>query len=367
MVAYMPLTRFFSVRLLLGVSVACAGLFLSQISSAEPDVLDRPALVNSRATGAVLLAVTRAGDRLVAAGERGLIVLSDDNGATWRQAKVPVSVSITNLYFPSARMGWAVGHSGVVLTTADGGENWAKQLDGKQAAILALNAAKENGKGSEQDKQRALSDAERFVSDGPDKPFLDVHFYDDQNGMIVGAYGLAFVTSNGGKNWMPVMDRLVNPKASHLYCIATKDNEVFISGEQGVLMRSTDRGTSFTAIATPYAGSYFGVILTKPQGALVFGLRGNAYRSNENYKVWEKVDFGTVNSLTAGTRLSDGTLVVTDEAGNVFASRDEGKTFSQVPQKVRASLTGVIEAKDKRLVLTGVRGISHLDSSEIKK
>ena len=91
-----------------------------------------------------MLAITRAGARLVAVGERGSILLSDDSGVSWRQAKVPVSVTLTAVQFPNAKAGWAVGHLGVVLHSADGGETWAKQLDGREAASLVLEAAKKN-------------------------------------------------------------------------------------------------------------------------------------------------------------------------------------------------------------------------------
>jgi len=50
---------------------------------APPAVLEQPALVSPKALGAVMLAVARAGDRLVAVGERGTILLSDDGGRHW--------------------------------------------------------------------------------------------------------------------------------------------------------------------------------------------------------------------------------------------------------------------------------------------
>lgn len=107
----------------------------------------------------------RAGDRMVAVGERGLIVVSDDRSATWRQVPSPVSVALTTVRFADALHGVAVGHGGTVLTTGDGGLNWAVRLDGRRVAQLALDAAKVSG-----DALR-LKDAQRLVTDGPDKPF----------------------------------------------------------------------------------------------------------------------------------------------------------------------------------------------------
>ena len=57
---------------------------------ALPAVLSQPALMTPKALGTAQLAVARAGQRLVAVGERGTVLLSDDHGQSWRQAKVPV-------------------------------------------------------------------------------------------------------------------------------------------------------------------------------------------------------------------------------------------------------------------------------------
>ena len=80
------------------------------------------------ATKAPLLALTQIGPRLVAVGDFGVILLSDDAGATWRQAEsVATRNMLTAVTFADANRGWAVGQGGTVLHTADGGQNWALQ------------------------------------------------------------------------------------------------------------------------------------------------------------------------------------------------------------------------------------------------
>ena len=75
------------------LSLAClAGPSYAASGSSVPDLLDLPARESARAQHSLQLAVTRAGNRLVAVGERGAVLLSDDAGRSWRQAKsVPVS------------------------------------------------------------------------------------------------------------------------------------------------------------------------------------------------------------------------------------------------------------------------------------
>src|SRR5471032_2687810 len=75
-----------------------------------------------------MLSATRAGTRIVAVGDRGVVILSDDNGSTFRQARmVPTSSSLTSVTFTDPSHGWAVGHWGVIVATNDGGETWQLQ------------------------------------------------------------------------------------------------------------------------------------------------------------------------------------------------------------------------------------------------
>ena len=150
--------------LLLG-SLASSAAMAATTAPAVPDALTQPSIIAAKSGTAAMLAVTRAGKRLVAVGERGIVLLSDDQGGTWRQVRTPVQVSLTAVQFANERSGWAVGHLGVVLHTVDGGLSWQKQLDGIQAAELALRAAT-----TPQEKTAA----EHLRADGPDKPFLDL-------------------------------------------------------------------------------------------------------------------------------------------------------------------------------------------------
>ena len=145
-----------------------------------PDTLSRPATSSELASRSMLSAVARAGDRLVAVGERGHIILSDDQGSHWRQAPVPVSVTLTSVCFADDQRGWAVGHRGVVLHTADAGETWALQLDGQRFAEAAYQRAQEQGSELEYSTQM-------LVEDGSDKPFLDVQCLGRQSVVAVGA------------------------------------------------------------------------------------------------------------------------------------------------------------------------------------
>ena len=60
----------------------------------------------------ILLDVAMAGKRIVAVGERGVVLLSDDNGKTWTSVRAPVTRTLTAVTFFDDKVGIAVGKVG---------------------------------------------------------------------------------------------------------------------------------------------------------------------------------------------------------------------------------------------------------------
>ena len=317
---------------------------------AVPAVLSEPALQSPKALGAATLAVTRAGRRLVAVGERGTVLLSDDAGTSWRQAKVPVQTTLTAVRFVNERSGWAAGHLGVILKSSDGGESWTKQLDGLRAAELIADAARSSN------DERAQRDAKRFVEEGPDKPFFDLDFSDAQHGIAVGAYNLAFTTADGGAHWTPL--QLPNPKSLHLYGVRFSGGSVYVAGEQGLLLKSVDNGAVFSALPSPYKGSFFGLLAARSGTLIAYGLRGNAFRSADQGASWEKLETGVPVSISAALELDGGALALLGQTGELLLSRDDGRSVTKAPPAAGPMpATGLAAADAGQLVLASLRGM----------
>ncbi len=352
----------FAVALLLVAALLLGG---SPVSAGEPLVLERPSLMNDRAVGAAMLAVTRAGRRLVAVGERGIVLLSDDSGRSWRQVVTPVRVSLTTVTFVGEKKGWAAGHLGVILHTEDGGETWVKQFDGIRAAALVLAAA-ERRAAAEPDpekKEDLLYSARRLVEDGPDKPLLDLCFVDERTGFVVGAFNLMFRTTDGGATWTPWQDRVENPMELHFYGIQAVGRTIFIAGEQGLLLRSSDGGAHFTTLDSPYEGSYFGLVTDPAGSVVVFGLRGNVFRSEDGGENWTRVETGLPVTLSAGTRLAGGELALVSQAGDLLRSSDGGRTFKRRPDGQPMPVADLAQAADGAFVVATLRGLHRIEGN----
>ena len=274
---------------LLGV-VALSTAAQAATDAAEPAAF---AIESPRAEKGLMIDVVQAGKRLVAVGDRGHILYSDDQGRTWTQAKVPTRQLLTAVFFVDDKHGWAVGHDAQILASTDGGATWTQQY---------------------QDLKR-------------EAPLLDVWLNDANHGLAVGAYGALIETTDGGTTWEDVSDRLDNEDQFHLNAIAhIKDAGLFIVGEQGSMFRSSDDGQTWEKLQGPYEGSLFGVISTaQPQTLPAYGLRGNLYRSTDFGTTWEQVELKAARGalefgLSGATLLDDGSLVVVGNGGSVVSA-----------------------------------------------
>ncbi|MFT3819554.1 MAG: YCF48-related protein [Rubrivivax sp.] len=332
--------------------LALAGAFGGAMAAASFPALDHPAMAVRAPERDVLLAAALAGQRVVAVGERGIVVLSDDGARTWRQAHaVPVAVTLTAVQFVDAQRGWAVGHGGIVLHSEDGGENWVRQADGRTLAQAVLAA-------------QDTADAHRLVAEGPDKPLLDLRFVDARHGYIVGAYNLAFETRDGGATWSSLMSRIDNPRGVHLYSIAVRGDSVFIAGEQGAMFRSRDGGASFAALQTSYRGSWFSVMALPGRGLVAAGLRGNAMYSPDDGETWTAIEGTPPVTLVHGTVLPDSRVLMVNQAGELFMARS-GSPIA--PLRLRTSLpapSALLPLPEGALLVVGLTGAIRLPTLE---
>lgn len=369
---------------------------------AARDLLDTPALMTPRATRALLLGIARAGDRLVAVGERGVILTSDDHGGSWKQSKVPVAVNLTAVNFASPTKGWAVGHDGIILHSADGGQSWIKQFDGNKANELVISAARarlarveaergDSGSAADtpaadvsaaadgddeismgmsmasnplEDARMALEDAEASGEFGPSRPLLDVLFWSDSDGLAIGSYGQIFLTRDGGASWTYVGLETGNAEGLHFNGISrSARGTILVSGEGGRLYRSTDNATSWEMFETGGIAALYGAAAVPAasgaEAIFAWGFGGRLHRLDGQGGLPElpapserTLVYGVVrNGQQGGSE-----LLLIDNVGTVLAISADGTSSRQVLPSTGRPVTAVVFAANGQLVQVGMGG-----------
>lgn len=355
------------------IASGCAGTIFLMTGAAQGqvlsgiDALDTPAIQIEAPGGVFLLAVVLVETRLIAVGEHGVILYSDDGGNSWRQARVPVNVTLTCVGFASRLVGWAAGHFGVILNTIDGGKSWRLQLNGIEANDLTMAAAQASTEQNDPSPAAplALRRANVFMESGPSKPFLSLLVLDSKRVLVVGAYRMAFLSDDGGKTWADWSLRIYDKLSHNLYAARRFGSNIFVVGESGLVFRSTDDAATFPQIASPSPVTLFG-ILQGDQGAIItYGVAGNCYRTIDNGQTWLPINFGTGDNLTAGIKLASGGLLIGSETGSLFISKDNGLTFAAVSGGLQTAIFDFIQFNDNELIIVGSTGPVRISTASL--
>ena len=362
-----------------GTSVLALLLLISPIARSSFASVEY-APVFPLASKSLLLGLASAGDRIVAVGERGHILYSDNAGDSWTQAKVPTRQMLTAVHFVDERRGWSVGHDGLVLVSDDGGASWRIQRDGIAAQAQANLSAREQAHQKIRELEAAVATAENesvseltmrledAVMDLEDadlalqeavftSPLMDVWFQDTERGWATGAFGTLLATEDGGRTWRDDSKRLQNPDEFHLNAVTGDgDGRVFIAGEGGIMYRSKDSGLTWESLPPFYAGSWFGLLYTPdPEVLLVFGLRGNLYRSTDFGDNWEVITNDSQATIAGGSAASSGKIALVGAVGTLLQSEDGGTSFARHEVADRLNLSSALH-HGGRLITVGQGG-----------
>jgi photosystem II stability/assembly factor-like uncharacterized protein len=330
-------------RRLLATLIVVSLAALPAVAAPQDDEIET-SLIKPLADRSLLLDGATAGGLMMVVGERGHVLVSRDEGRSWRQVQVPTRSTLTGVFLHDEQLGWVVGHDAVILRTRDGGDSWDRL----------------------------------YWAPELEQPLLDVWFKDAENGFAVGAYGLFLETSDGGDSWneraiVEEDDQLeTDPYAFtsaadlHLNQIArAASGRLYIAAEAGGAFRSDDDGATWVALEPPYEGSFFGCLPLAGDTVLLFGLRGHLFRSDDAGETWRQLDTGTVALLTDGVQPSDGPLIITGLAGTLLLSHDGGESFELAQQEDRQGLATALPTSDGGLVLIGEFGVNRLPAEAL--
>jgi hypothetical protein len=266
----------------------------------------------------LLVDAERFGNRIVAVGDHGYIVITDDFGKTWRRAKAPAEPMLTAIDFLDDTLGLAVGHDSVILHTADRGETWTQ----------VFSAASEQ------------------------RPLLDVLYVKKDFAIAVAPMALTTKartsragpaarsprttsTSTWSSSW--VKDACSSSARRERSCPPP------IGARRGhrSLRRTRDRSSAASSPRTaPWSPS-------ECAGA------SSARRTRANLTAIENA---STASLIGGEKLPDGSIVLAGASGMALASRDNGMTFQPLPTGTTRSFAKAIQGANGEVLLLGEAG-----------
>jgi photosystem II stability/assembly factor-like uncharacterized protein len=215
----------------------------------------------------LLMSIAAAGTSMVVvgrgtvsgAGSGPLIRTTTNNGDAWTSI-LPLGSgtgTLNDATFATSRIGWAVGTNGVILTTFDGGQTWARQTSGttvelKSVFFTDINTGWAVGGGTNNAiilKTTDGGESWQRQAVPADVQLRDVWFADAQTGWAVGAGGVILGTTNGGESW-----RLQQSGTrANLNGVAFANKaRGWVVGDSGVVLRTLNAGyTPSLSVSVP--------------------------------------------------------------------------------------------------------------------
>lgn len=265
---------------------ACLGAALQLMALPEAEMMPLAA------QGLVVAASEHAG-AIWMSGQRGHLLSKPTDGGVFQQQAFPARLMLNLIRFEDGGGAWIGGAEALIVQRANSSSAWtiAHHQPGERAAVRGLLRAK-NGR--------------MFA---------------------VGTYGLALTLEAKASTRQAANLDALNPDGLHYFgLIALGNGDWLLHGESGFLALSSDEGRNWQRLVSPYEGSWFGALPWGSDGVLIFGLRGNAWRSRLPNTTagdtlaapkWERIDTATTQGLWGGTRLADGSALLVGAAGTV--------------------------------------------------
>jgi len=279
--------------------------------------------MRSIAVGGVLIALlglcsTPASADGWAVGGSGLVIRSTDGGQNW-SASSPTPGTLNGVHFVSESLGWAVGNSGVVLKTDDGGESWTASAPAAQNlnAVFFIDADRGWIVGDAGRVLRTTNGGTSWTTSTPTSNALyGVYFVSQNTGWAVGT-GVVLRTTNGGASWT-----VSAPSALILRDVHFVNASVgWIVGSNGRVLKSTNGGASWST-TTQTASDLYSVHMASSTRGWAVGERGSIIRTT-NGSDWteQRPVTGVLRSVffiddVNGWAVGDnGTVLITSNGG----------------------------------------------------
>ncbi len=232
--------------------------------------------------------VSVVGSTVVAVGASGIIYRSTDGGDSWALQLVEGQETLRGVHMFDANRGIVVGDGGTIYMTTNGGGIWQR------------------------------------VASGTTETLNDIAFVDAQHGWIVGQGGTVLHTTDGGQTWTAQASGTT--KGLKAVSFADAQNGWAV-GASGTVLHTTDGGQTWTAQNPVTIDELRGVLAVSATEAWLTGRGGVLRHTTDGGATWQTVNLGTTLILFDVARGPDGRIWVAANGGKVYVSSD-GATFT---------------------------------------
>jgi photosystem II stability/assembly factor-like uncharacterized protein len=234
-----------------------------------------------------------------AVGSSGTILVTSNGGTTWQPQRSGTTNPLSFIHFVNATTGWAVGGGGTILATSNGGATWQPQTSETTTPLYSVHFVNTTTGWAVGDWGTILVTTNGGATwqpqtGGTTSTLFSVHFVNATAGWAVGDYGTILVTSNGGATWQSQMSGTINPLFFVHFVNTTAGWAV---GDLGTILVTTNGGATWQAQTSGTRSPLNSVYFMNATTGWAVGWNATILRTDNGGSTWQTQASGTMSSL----------------------------------------------------------------------
>jgi len=271
-----------------------------------------------------------------------------------------INKNISSIYISDDIFSAAVGDSGTVISSVDGGINWKKKIFNRQVSLSDIYCFP-RGKSIFVGDSSSIYYSMNYLDSLIQIPVVSgytlfkIKFLDSNTGFITGNKGLILKTKNGGFNW----SKVVTNTNEIIFDVAFfTPQKGFAVGWNGLLLRTTNGGESWQSYKTQFSDNYLKSIDVNSSGyGLIVGGDGIILRTTNFGDSWDKVDMRTSGGFQKVKYISEDYAIIIGSRGVILVSKDKGSSWSVVDSKIFSNMNSLAVNPYGKIFIAGVNGM----------
>ena len=248
------------------------------------------------------------------------------------------------------RYGVAVGARAQIMSSSDGGANWAQEPTTEKLSLFGVALSGERRIAVGQMGLILLKEGEGAwtrVESGTQERLMSVSLNSRGNAVIVGSFGTVLASKDGGRTWRKSSPdwasyfaanaaELGDGFSPHLYAVKVdENNRTTVVGEVGLILRSDDCGDAWRVLhrgdlpGGSGRAELFGLDLLPDGRGYAVGQRGLVFRTADGGLNWTPVNVSSTANLLGVALAINGDVTIT-AMREVLTSRDDGLSWQKL-------------------------------------
>ncbi len=270
-----------------------------------------------------------------------------------------VKNNINSIIFVDDKNAIAVGDSGTIIMSTDGGTTWNPKFTEYKYNFSDLHAFPSGktiiiGDSSTILYGKNFVDSLQFLTTQKGYTLFKIIFIDEQTGFITGNKGLILKTINGGINWYKV----VTNTNSLIFDLDFFDSRRgYAVGWNGLILKTTNGGETWQHVENTLTDNYLKSIDLQNNGfGIVAGGDATILRTTNYGETWEIKKIADVGALQKVSFISPNYVALIGTKGTFLISKDKGVNWNLVDIHNFTNMNDMVLTRKGQLFLVGYNG-----------